>query len=135
MIELVKSQCKFCHKPLVLRCEAEYGDFGDPYKLVRLAACDWCADLRVRQRTIIDGLKHVVYLMGYGAPDEKLKEAARKLLKGYVRLASDWLKIDPAMDWDEAIVEDFLARKNKLGAVLSGIWKMARQQASQEKLL
>lgn len=134
MIELVKSQCKFCHKPLVLKCDAEYGDMGDPYRLVRLAACDNCADLRVRQRNIIEGLKHAIFLMAYGY-DEKLKEASRKLLKAYLRLVSDWLHIDPVLDWDEAILDDFLVKKDKLGAVLNMMWQMGRHHVAQRKLI
>lgn len=140
MKEALKAQCQFCHKDLVLYVNSEDMDIADDgpvsiaMRLLPLVACTRCAGLRVRRRGIIAGLR-VVQSSLYGNQSDQMKEAAERLLRAYVRLVSDWMNIEPSMDWDPAIMDSFLGRPSELGSVLNSIWHSARHQQEQTKLL
>src|SRR5574342_1394955 len=103
MIEIVKAQCKFCHKGLVLKIDASCGDMNetDPFNVLRLlpmVACTQCADFRVRRRNIVEGLRIASFSIASAKPEDKLMDAAERLLKAYVRLVSEWVKLAPVME-------------------------------------
>ena len=54
---IVDATCKFCSKPLRLIVDDLYQE--DSQKLYPLAACDTCADYRVRRRIIVERLKWI----------------------------------------------------------------------------
>lgn len=41
------TNCKFCKDPITIEIDDGYAELGDPLKLIRLAACNRCADFRV----------------------------------------------------------------------------------------
>lgn len=136
MIELVKAQCKFCHKPLVLRIDAACGDLdeSDPFNVLRLLpmiACTQCADFRIRRRNIVEGLRIASFSIKSAKPEDKLMDAAERLLKAYVRLVCEWVKLEPVLDWDAGILDTFCSDPAKLGNVLNMIWRLAKQKKAE----
>lgn len=140
MIEIIKAQCQFCHKPVVMKIDSAIADLDpeSPYNVLRLlplVACTHCADLRVRRRSITEGLRLCSFALSGGRKEEKVIEASDRLLKAYQRLVSDWLKLDTCMDWDQEILNNFLAKPYEIGSILNLIWRMGKQVKAQPTLV
>lgn len=136
MIEIIKGQCQFCKKPLVLKVDASCGDMDekDPFNVLRLlpmVACTQCADFRVRRRNIVEGLRIVSFSIKAAQKEDKVMEAAERLLKAYIRLVSEWVKLEPVMEYDSAILENFAERPDKLGDTLNMIWRTVKQKKAE----
>jgi hypothetical protein len=128
-----KITCKFCHKPLSVEVDDDYSKAGDPLKLLPMACCNECSDLRERRR-VLHGwfavLINKAILLQPGSKDyehdrEKLRTSVTAAVRAYLRLISSWLMMPP-IQFDEGIVEDFITNPRNAGKILGILWKMAR---------
>jgi hypothetical protein len=125
----VNATCKFCHKPLVLTVSDEYHHAGDPYKLIRLAACNSCADNREQQRTVTENIGLVCALVSQSKNSKNVKEASRealtRLIQKYLDLIERRTRI--RVPFDDAIVESLISGPRCVYDVLSRLWPNEQQ--------
>jgi hypothetical protein len=123
---------------LRLEIDDDYDDVNDPNRLIPLAACNRCAELRVRRGKILYGVREgVLQIIRADRGDraevtEKLRPALRGLLQSYLRLARDW-KRGELPEWDEAILDMLLFKPVDYGDVLRRAWETVK--APQQTLL
>ncbi len=120
----VAASCKFCGKILHLQIDDSYSEVADPLKLIPLAACNACADLRVKRRRLLEFLSRDVTELRAAKTEEQRQKCAERLTahtKGYVRMVSEWTNT-PGLAWDEAIVDAIMADPDSCGDVLKRIW-------------
>lgn len=129
--------CKFCQKPISVTVDDDYAKLGDPYKILPLACCNRCGDLREQRRALTDRVRRAANAFGaIHHPSENTVESARKgiggLCKKYAELIAEWHNKDGCC-WDEAVVETILANPNQWGEVLGRLWTMYRQWAKEQE--
>lgn len=121
--------CKFCRTTLMLEIDKEYHALKDPYGLIKLAACDRCADLRDRRARLHEKLVRTCSNLMSNPKDKDIRDAARSafdtLTKKYVLLISDWT--GQQLAWEEAMVEPFMHAPKSLGKHLRALWRMTQQ--------
>ncbi|MGC1452938.1 MAG: hypothetical protein WA830_23150 [Candidatus Sulfotelmatobacter sp.] len=132
------THCKFCHKPITVSIDDDYAALGDPLKLLPLAACNRCADLRVLRRTLE---KKVAILCGRlifssGKLDasalSKAKTGLAHWTREYARMIARWHSLE-GLCWDEAIVEQLMEKPDTWGDALGRLWTMFKDsQASRQ---
>lgn len=151
----VNGSCKFCAKVLTLEIDDGYDVLADPFKLVGLAACNRCADLRVRRRTLNTTLCKIAAHLQHDRSKENVDEARQgftMLIKRYLILVSDWTKgtsigwsrhntaeaiVDPqrfGLAWDDQIVEMLVKDPTQIADVISRLWP-ARAEQQQATLI
>lgn len=127
---IIEAKCKFCQKSLSLVIDDEYAALGDPYGLVKLAACDGCSDYMTSRRKIFDQIKRAAMNHLGGAYDKeqipKLREKLTALVQRYMRLISDFRSC-PMPDWDNSIVDDMLATPGNYALILQMVPRMFAQ--------
>lgn len=125
----VAAKCKFCGRILTLWVAEDYNELGDPMKLMKLAACNRCADIKTAQRKLEAAISKECGLL-LNRPDEKtrtkIKTSLCLLTRSYLEVISDWLNRQTAQ-WEEAIVDDMMARPNSVGLAVKTMWAMAKE--------
>lgn len=126
--------CKFCKNPITVTIDDDYAELGDPLKLLGLAACNTCADLRVERRGLerkIAFACNQVLRAGKMDDDERAEHAKglSELLQEYAKMIARWHGKEGSC-WDEAIVDAILSNPIKWGEVLGRLWTMYRQWES-----
>lgn len=133
---IIKGECKFCKRPLELKVDDDYAATGDPFKLVRLASCNRCADLRTRQRRIEKSIETLSgSLLCHPSNEERVttREGLCRTTKSLLKIACEWYHAE-GVAWEEAIVDQIMTHPEKLSVVTARIWQMARN-ASQGRLV
>lgn len=126
------THCQFCKMPITVEADDSYAALGDPFKLLPLAACNQCADLRVSRRRIeakVRFLSRVIQMAGNNATDTLLKssrETLTKLTQDYAKMIARWNKLE-GMAWDEECVNQIMDHPERWGDILSQLWKTFRQ--------
>ena len=132
------THCKFCQKPITLTIDDSYAELGDPLKLIGLAACNDCADVRVERRKLEAKIWlacEVVIRAGKMEGEERARHSEKltKLTQDYAKMIARWHKKE-GMVWDEALVDTIMEHPNQWGEFLSKLWAMFRQwQAAQDR--
>jgi hypothetical protein len=133
------TQCQFCKRHLVLQVDPDYIGLGDYLKLIPLAACDRCADLREKRRSLEEKIRRICIRLTQltGPPRykaaEQSKEPLRVLTQAYSRMIADWLNAShPA--WDSECVELMVDRPDQYGRILSQLWKLYQDKPKQEEV-
>lgn len=131
MIE-IHAECKFCHKPISLSCDDEYDAIGDPQKLVPLAACNDCADVRVLRRILEKKIQTVcgnfnsLRLKEREESEHEVRKALNRLTTEYCRMIARFHK-KSGMAWDDAIVNQLIEHPDQWADVLGRCWKMFKE--------
>lgn len=130
--------CKFCHNPITIEVDAEYAELGDPLKLLPLAACNQCADLRVERRFLEDRIRKAAMIFAaIRKPGDEAKQVARvnftSLCTRYARMIARWHRVE-GMSWDQAIVDQMMERPEQWPDTLSQMWKMFSQWREQQEV-
>jgi hypothetical protein len=124
------ANCKFCGKPMVLTIDDDYGKLGDPFKLLKMAACNRCSDLRTKRTRLEDQIRKICLSMVASRPGQD--EAARimvgldKLTQRYALLVADWHNMSGSA-WDQTFSQMLMDRPDAFSIILSQYWKMFRQ--------
>lgn len=128
------AKCKMCGKPLTLECDDSYQADHDPFKLIPLATCNRCADYRIERRAITFYIKRLCeqlifrYYTKIESKDlELIKNALRDLLKKYMRCMA-YYRLMPVPEWEEAILDDMIAKPRLFCDVLAQIPGMFKQR-------
>lgn len=122
--------CKFCRKPITLEIDDAYAELGDPYKLLSLAACNECADVRELRRLLEDRVRKLamtVAAMHHPKPEEiaSVRKNLLVLCEKYSRMIARWHRME-GMAFDAAVVDDILNRPDQWPVALRGLWGMFR---------
>lgn len=130
--------CKFCHIPITLEIDDEYAALGDPYKLLRLACCNRCSDVRERKRILEDKIrKSAMALTSIRKPSQEVLETNRKnlnrLYRQYAENIARWHNCD-GMAWDDAVTDFVMEHPGKWAEALSRLWQMFKQWQAQRNL-
>ena len=67
------THCKFCKSPITIEIDDEYSKLGDPFKLIGMASCNRCADLRTERRCLEGKIKRVCMILALSANKDKSK--------------------------------------------------------------
>ncbi len=129
---IVESVCKFCAKPLRLIVDDLYQE--DKFKLLLLAACDTCADYRVRRRIIVERLKWICTALACkqitAQEDlERVRKNLKTLLIRFILNQAKYRQVD-VPEFDEEMLETLMNNPARLGAVLSLVPGMLRKEAT-----
>lgn len=135
------TSCKFCKRPITVEVDDDYAKLGDPYKILPLACCNHCGDVRVMKRNLEDQLKAQCYsiqlLKSAKVPiPDKAKSNLELLTKEYATMVSKW-NFSEGMLWDEGIVDALCANPQGWGNIIGRIWRIHKnwqQQHSQQML-
>ena len=123
--------CKFCKLPITVEVAPDYSIEHDPNKLLPLACCNLCADVRVAKRLLEAKLSKVMrtyQLLGSEPkPDRrnKTEAALTKLTQEYARNISKWHKRQGCV-WDAECVNMMLDKPERWPEILSVLWKLYR---------
>lgn len=121
--------CKFCKKEIVLEIDDAYAELGDRHKIIPMAACNRCADLRVRKRNLENAIKDIamalVQLKSKASPDTLAisRDGFTRLTKKYTSMIADWVHSTSPW-WDSTIVESLMEHPDKWPDILQQCWKM-----------
>lgn len=131
------THCKFCKIPITLEIADDYDVLADPRKLIPLASCNHCADLRVERRNIEGSLGSQCAAIGLiKSARKELPRNARInidiLTKQYARLIARWNRLE-GMAWEEGIVDAILDDPHHWGDVAGRMWKMCRKPNQVER--
>lgn len=150
---IADASCKFCKRPLKLELDDNFMALAsvkqetergrarraapviaasefNPASLIALAACNRCADHKRAGQDLADAIKKACLRFSLvRKPSEDLLKATgtalEALTKKYVRLVAAYCGV-PELAWEEAIVQDLLAKPEAWNVVLVMIWKNAR---------
>ena len=134
----IATTCKFCKIPITVHVDNDYAKLGDPYKLLPLACCNRCADLRVSRRVLEKKIGNICTQLMFAG--RKVESAARDRArtglthwtKEYAKLIAKWHKMD-GLCWDEAVVDQLMEKPETWGDVLGRLWTMFKDsQASRQ---
>lgn len=126
--------CKFCHRPITVQIDDSYSELGDPFKILSLACCNRCSDLRVERRRLSEKISRIcrkVSIHKSSEAQEEYREILVKLTQRYANLIAKFHDKD-GMCWDDAIVESLMDNPEQWPSILSQMWKSFQQ--SQERL-
>ncbi len=121
--------CKFCKKALLIEIDDDYSNLGDFLKILPFAACNRCADLRIRRRNIEDAIKRAVIpviVAGHKCTPEsrsKMKSALIVLTKKYTAMIADWMGSTSPW-WEMDIVDSIADNPSNWTAFLGQCWKL-----------
>lgn len=125
-----QTECKFCRKPIFLEIDDAYAGMRDPYKLVPMASCNRCADLRVRKRTLEERISRTcmayfqhLHVRGEKGPEQSEEAEVKQVLVALTKKYTEWfgefsgisgylwdmelvnLLMDRPKDWQHVIVQ------------------------------
>lgn len=129
----LKAKCKFCKKELTLSIDDSYDGIGDPMKLLPMATCNTCADLKERQRRIVDRLGTVAAQIIADSKNTKISELRTRLdlnLKDYLRFVAEWLRV-PYVEYDEVLTDEAMAKPQDLSRVIDRMWQTCRNRKAE----
>ena len=144
-----------CARPIVVEIDDDYAKLGDPFRLIKLATCDRCYDLRIRRQNIEDAIyRACLGIIQAGIkpnkptkPGEEPKTPAEKarfkesedalkvlvtLTQAYALLASDWCNRS-GMIWDEALPAAILEKPKFWRVILEDYWKTFNRVRREEQ--
>lgn len=125
--------CKFCHRPITVEIDDDFQRLraSAATKLLALACCNRCGDLRVRRWGLsgrIQRSANAILAMG-NAKGEVLDRARKGLTvhcQRYAELIAEWHGKEGSC-WDESIVDMIMKEPQRWGEALGLMWKLYKQ--------
>lgn len=121
--------CKFCKKPLVISVDDNYAQVGDPFKILPMATCNRCEDMREKKRTLEEAIAKVCFqLKAFSdkiTADQiaKSKASLEGLTRAYSRMVAKYLNATyPA--WDIECVNLLVSQPTHWPKIVGQLWKM-----------
>ena len=121
--------CKYCRKPITVEIDDAYADLGDPHKLIPMAACNRCADIRVERRVLEAKVKFACMMLHFGRKkfsETKVHDTRvvlERLLKQYANMIARWHFLE-GMSWDDEALNLIMDKPDAWASVLKELWKM-----------
>lgn len=131
--------CKFCKKPITVEIDDAYAELGDPMKLLPMACCNPCADLRVKRRNIEENIKAVAMILVQckGKVPQAISQMASEQLRvktqAYCKLIAEWHDMS-GMAWDENIPAAIMDHPDMWYSVLERLWKIFKEDVLPESI-
>jgi hypothetical protein len=120
----IASKCKFCAKPIFLTVDDDYGKLGDPFNLIKMAACNTCADLRIKRRNITECIYRMLVKLTIDRSEamrEKVTGPLSILVDMYLNLISEWTH-QPKDEAGESVITALMESPKAFGETLSRLW-------------
>lgn len=122
------THCKFCKKPITIDVDDDYESIGDPHKLIPMAACNSCSDIRVERRVLESKIKKAcMERVSTKRPSDeylnKFRNLMEKLMKDYARMIARFHFMS-GMAWDDECLELIVEHPAQWTEVLSRLWKI-----------
>lgn len=124
--------CKFCGKNLVVIVDDTYAELGDPFKLLRFAACNRCADIRERKRKLEESIRKVCIGVQRSSSKDLKAEMSfamtqlEPLTRKYAVLVADWHNKSGYM-WEESFPSLLIEKPDRVNDILAQYWKSFKQ--------
>lgn len=130
--------CKFCRIPLTLAMDDDYAALGDPFKLVKFAACNRCADYQETHRRLHAAIGATCYqLMITKASDkprlEQLRDILLKSTRRFAQLVCDYVKA-ATLNWSEDLVDELMKKPRFFPRILADYVRVTRRAFSQSQM-
>lgn len=125
------TNCKFCKKPITIEIDESYAELGDPYKLIQMASCNSCADIRAERRSLEAKIKYTCGMRVASkkktseTETSKARTLLEKLLKQYANMIARFHFMQ-GMSWDDECLEAIMEHPENWSEILSRLWKMFR---------
>ena len=140
---IVETRCRFCGCELRLKIHEQY-DISDPHRLVAMAACNRCADLRELRRKLhfrfseqCAGMMNLIERSKRSMTEserkevthlvDKTRENIESLIKAYLRLIGDWYNRDDLV-YEEEMVNWFMQAPMGVSKHIARLWRCVPQQ-------
>lgn len=124
----VEAKCKFCGIIIHPEIHEEYAQLRDPLNLLRLAACNRCADLRVERHRLEEKiLRTCMRLASFGAispgseADQRFRSRLTERTKIYTQFIARWHGANDAW-WEESFVDALMAAPESCFQTLRRFW-------------
>ena len=120
------TQCKFCKAPLEVEVDEAYAALDDPFRLLGMAACSTCTELRVSRRTLEEKIRRTASLLqGLTSRETDERKALLNILRNlayaYWRLIGRWTKA-PRINLPEDKLKELQDNPQDWGTVISSFW-------------
>lgn len=121
--------CKFCKKPITVEIDDDYSKLHDPLKLLPIAACNRCADLRVERRKLESKVKITAMMLALAGKhrtnelESKCRSVLDALLKQYANMIARWNYMQ-GMSWDEECIAVIMEHPDQWATVLKTLWQI-----------
>lgn len=128
---ILEAKCKICGKGLHLEIDDTYAAMGDPHGLIKLAACNNCADfreeeLRIYRASRVFAIRLVNRVLSTPPERDYAKEQFEKFVKRYMRILADRFGID-LPNYDPQIVDWIMEKPENYNGYLRQVKTMFRQ--------
>lgn len=128
------TNCKFCHKPITLEVDDAYAALGDPHKLLPMAACNFCSDIRVERRRLEASLAKVAAMIALVPRDGKeaatLRAVVERMTKNYAEMIARWHHLQGCV-WDVEAVNLIMDKPHAWSQVLTTLWSLFKDWKEQ----
>ena len=130
--------CKFCKRPITVEISDDYAKLHDPYKILPMACCNFCSDIRVERRMLEGTIQRVCSAISVvPVSDEKRRATMRgvleKLTKKYAGMVARWYGMEGGL-WEEGVLDVLMKNPNEWPDVLGKLWASFRQWQEQQDL-
>jgi hypothetical protein len=132
------TNCQFCKRPISPEIDDSYAALGDPFKILPMACCDPCHDMRVSKRDLerrVQFIARCIELAGAkldATARAKFQDVLSILTQDYARLIARWHGMQ-GHAWSIECVEIILDKPQQWAAVMSGLWRFFRQTQEDRK--
>jgi len=134
---IAHGKCKFCHKALNLIVDDGYFELKEKFAkdkidldLIKLAACDRCADYQNAKYPIEQRIKKIcMNLLGGLIPKvehEKTREVLTALCQRYMGIVARY-KNTPVPIWDAEITDSMMRTPGNFSLILCDVRRMCAQ--------
>lgn len=126
------TNCKICHKPMLVEADEDYIAMGDPAKLLPLATCNRCYDLRdrrIRAESSIERQCYALAIVKRPVSDmvAKFTVSLTAATQAYVRWFCDFHNLTPWQNcWSEDFVRMLIERPRNWHQILQNYRKQFR---------
>ncbi len=129
-----RGKCKFCGKDVFPGINNEYETEKDPLKILNFVACNTCADLREKRRSLEEKVFKECFLLlqkrkkkSAQSDVEAAKNILRPLTQSYCKLIVDWHNMRGII-WEETMVDMLVENPGNCRNLLRDIWHAFRAQ-------
>jgi|SRR5208282_1927040 len=124
-----RTTCKFCKKAVLLAIDPSYDALADPQKLIPLAACNRCADLREEKRRLTERIARICGEVQSKPKDETFRGKSlltlSTLVPKYCSMVARWTGVK--FQHDESIAEAMAHNPKEVYDILSRLWPEKRE--------
>lgn len=136
-----ETKCKFCNVAITLDVDVAYLELGDPFKLLKYASCNHCADFKEARRELRDGISalavtyHHIGGKNIEGKQDKHKASIRGKLLSYAQAVCTYRRI---AHWpvpvDDALAV-ILADPAQTDAQMRELWHVAKRTTATQTSL